>query len=808
MDGFRQDIRYAWRQVARSPGFSAVVAATLALGIGATTAVFSVVEGVLLAPLSYYEPGQLVRVYQQEPGNPASRYYLTGPHFREVRDHAASFEHIAALNTYSETGLDLVKDGQAQRVRVLEVTSEYFQTLGPGSLHGPGFAAADETGTRRVVLSDALWRTRFASDPAVIGTIVHLSAEPYEVAGIAAAGIDDPIVDGVDVWVPYNLAANTMEENYSLTVVGRLRNGITLEQARAELAALSVTMKSRWPAANRSAVVASPLRDDLVAAARGPLQLLLLAVGLVLLVACVNVANLMLVRATGRVSEFAIRTALGSGRSRILRQLLAEGALLAGAGGLLGVALAWFGIRTLQILGGDAIPRLEEIGFDPVVVGFAAVVTAAALVVFSVAPLRSLARIAPVEALRQQSRSATGTRGQGRLRTTLAAAQLALALALLMGAGVLVASFHRLQQVSLGFRVEDVLTFDVNLPTARYSAEQRGAFQEELSRRLEAIPGVTAAGGTSRLPATGSYHPWATRILSGPLAGTMVSRSLGVNMQNRTVSGHVFRALDIPLVAGRVFDERETAASPMRAIVSASFARQAFPGIPLDAVIGQRIATLGRPREIIGVVGDVTLDVYGASSAVVYHSHRQFAANRNWALSQVVAAELPPERILADARAAVASLDPELVVHRAAPLADVVGRSLSRQRFALVLMSAFAAASLLLAALGLYGMLAFTVRQRTREIGIRIALGASAGQIRALVFRQAAAVLAAGLVVGAAASLALGRWLSALVYQTSPWDPRVLAVTAVVLTATGVLAALLAARRASRVEPTIAMHEG
>jgi predicted permease len=737
--------------------------------------------------------------------NPSTRYYLTGRHFRTIRDQLASFEEVAALDTYSETGVDLAKDGTAQRLRTLHVTSGYFRALGSAALRGPGFELDDEVGARRVVLSDTLWRSRFDSDPSVIGTTVHLSAEPYEIVGIAAHGIEDPIVGEVDAWLPYDLVGNTGAENYSLTAIGRLRNGVTVEQAQAELGAVSQSMKERWPSARRSAVVGVPLHEDLVAGSRGPLHLLLLAAGLVLLVACVNVANLMLVRVVGRAHEFAIRTALGSGRLRLVRALLLESGLLATAGLLLGLALAWYGVRVLQAYGSHAIPRLDEVGFDPRVLAFAAVLTLGTSIACGIAPALMLAHVPPSQALGQQSRSSTGTRGQRRLRSGLAAAQLALALSLLVGVGVLLASFHRLRQVDLGFRVDGVLTLEVNLPTVRYDAERRPAFHEELCRRVELIPGVTAAGAISRLPATGSYHPWGTRIETGPFAGTSVNRSLGVNIQQRTVSGDFFRALEIDVLAGRPFDERDNAGAPARAVVSANFARQAFPGLPFDAVIGQRIAPLGQRREIIGVVGDVALDVYGAPTLVVYHAHRQFAGNRNWALSQIVATDLPPERILSAVRDVVAALDPELVLHRVAPMTEVVGRGIGRERFALVLMGAFASVSLTLAALGLYGVLAYVVGQRTQEIGIRIALGASATQVRRLVLRQAVVALGIGLTAGITGAAVLGRWLSSLVFQVSPWDPGIVLAAACVLTLVGFLSAWLPARRASRVEPRIAM---
>ncbi len=659
-----------------------------------------------------------------------------------------------------------------------------------------------------MVLSSGLWRSGFRSDPSVVGSTIQLSGEPYEVVGIAPHGFADPIAGEMDAWIPYGLASDTDPENNSLSAVGRLRNGVTLEQARAELASLSRSMKERFPVARLSAVVPVPLQEDLVAPARGPLQLLFVAVGLVLMIACVNVANLVLTRATGRTHEFATRSALGSGSRRLVRQLLVESLLLAGLGGLMGLALARIGIRVLRDLGRDAVPRLQEVGFNPLVLGFAVAITVATAVVFGIAPALRFGNTPPVAALRQQSRGATSTRGQGRLRTGMAATQLALALTLLVGAGVLLASFHRLQQVDLGFRTEGVLTFDLNLPTIRYGAERRAVFQEELAARLRTIPGVTAAGGISFLPATGSYHGWNTSILSGPRSGTQVAKKDGFDIQQRVVSGDAFAALEIPVLAGRTFDARDVASAPARAVVSANFARTAFPDMPFDSVIGQRIAAGGRQLELIGVVGDVTLDVYGAPTMVVYHAHGQFADNRNWTLTQAVATGLPMERILANVRAEIAAVDPELVVHRAAPMTEVVGRGTRRERFALVLMGVFAAVSVLLAALGLYGVLAYAVRQRTQEIGIRMALGASAAQVRLTVLRQAGVVLGIGLVAGTAGALILGRWLTSLSFEISPSDPRILLAAAVLLTGTGLLAAWLPARRASQVPPRIAMQDG
>ena len=802
-----QDLRYALRQIRGSAGFASVVIATLGLGIGGATAVFSVVQAVLLAPLPYEEPGQLVRFYQQEPDNPDTRGVLAGTHFTFLREHAMAFEDVAAIGNYRETGLDLFTEGRAERLRVLRVSSGYFSVVRSHPRVGRDFDRDDEAGTQRVVLSDTAWRTHFGGDPSIVGASIRLSGEPYEVAGVAPPDFEDPIAPDVAAWIPYALARDTYEENNSLTAIGRLRNGVNLAQAQAELATLTLPMRERWPAAKKSAIVATPLHEELVASARGPLHLVFAAVGLLLLVACVNVANLALVRATGRVHEFAVRAALGSGRSRLARQLLVESLVLAFLGGVVGLALARAGIRVLQVLGRQALPRLDQVGLNADVLVFALVATAATATTFGVAPALRLAGTSPVEALRQQSRSATGTRGLARLRGALAAVQVALALTLLAGAGVLLASFHQLQQVDIGIRVERVLTFEVNLPSIRYDQTRRASVQEELASRLETIPGVTAAGGISRLPATGSYHPWNTQIRTGPLAGMPLDRSRFA-MQQRVVSGDLFAAFGIPVLAGRSFDARDDADAPGRAVVSANFARVAFPGVPYEGALGQRIAAGGRELEILGVVGDVALDVYGTPTMVVYHAHRQFAENRNWALMQVVATEGSLEELLSAVRKEVARLDPELVVYRPAPMTDVVDRGASREQFALVLMGAFALVALALAALGLYGVLAYAMRQRSIEIGIRIALGATAAQVRALVFRQAGVVVSLGVAAGLAGALVLGRWLETLAFGIAPSDPRILTASAVVLALVALVAAWLPAQRATRVEPRVAMQGG
>jgi predicted permease len=811
MDELGQDLRYALRQTRHRIGFSSLAVATLALGIGGTTAVFSLAHATLLASLPYPDPARLVRIYVQEPDNPASRAVtVPAARFAALRERFTSLAGLAGTRSDTKlTGLDFFKDGQAERLRVLRVTSDYFRTLDPTGFRGPGFSADDELGTARVVLSETFWRRRFNGDLSVIGRTIDLGSEPYEVAGIAARGFEDPIAGEVDIWLPHKLRGT--QDTALTVVVGRVRSDVDLKEAGVELETIGPSTQE--PAtdddfnARRTQVVAVSLHQDVVSTSRDFVYLLLAAAGLVLLVVCVNVANLVLVRATGRVREFAVRAALGSGRGRLATQVIVESLVLAGIGGAAGLVIAVLGVRGLQALGPDALPRAEADSLNLEILLFTAVVTVITAVACGIMPAVRLAGSNPNLTLTQQSRSAPGSRRHGRLRNVFATAQIALTLALLTSAGVLSVSFYQLMKVDLGFDAAGALTFEISLPEARYGDPvRRASFQDEVMQRLTTIPRVRAAGATSRLPATGSLHPWPVTIETGPLAGTRL-KDAG-QTQHRTVAGELFEALSIPMLAGRDFDDRDDTSVPMRAVVSASVARNAFPGMPFQHVVGQRIRVLvGGIREIIGVVGDVTIDVYGKPTAVVYTSHRRLAANRNWELTYVLSTEGPPADALPAIRAVVAGMDAELVVHRAAPLADVIGRGTSRERFALILIGAFAVVSLTLATIGLYGVLAYSVRQRTPEIGIRMALGATAGEVRSMVFRQAAVVLSVGLVFGTAGALVLGRWLSALLFQVSPWDLRVFTGTTLLLIATALFATWLPARRAAKVQPKLAMQE-
>lgn len=805
VQGFARDIRIGVRSLGRQPGFVAVVVLTLALGIGATTTVFSAFQGVLLDPLPYDDPADLVRLYNVDADSPDELQYVTGAHFAAYRDETTSFEQVAALYTYSERGVDLVTGDRAERLRVLPVSGGYFDVLGARPVLGRGIVRSDETDERRVVLSHQLWRTRFDADPSVIGSAVRLDDEPYTVIGVGPSGLQDPLVGDVDGWVPHDLrpgGGRDHPQNHHLSVIARLEPGVGITGARADLERADALLKERFPEQDAGARLV-PLQADLVRGADRTLGILLAAVGLVLLVACVNVANLFLVRASTRERELSIRAALGSGRARLVRQLLSESLLLALAGGVGGVVLAVVGVELLESVARGSVPRIDNVGVDGTVLAFAATVAVGTGLLFGIVPALRFSQARAEDALRAVGRANTGGRRAVRLRDALVVGQVALALMLLVGAGLLVSSFHRLGQVDLGFRTEGVTTFRVNLPAARYDADGRARFHTALSERLRAIPGVTAAGAVSRLPGTGTYHSWGSRPLSGPLAGT----TEWFGAEQRVVAGAYFEAAGIHVLEGRLFSDLRVegrAGDGREAVLSREAAERLFPGV---SAVGQRIQVGGDELDVVGVVSDVALTPEGAPTPAIYHDHEQFAGNRNWGLVQVVATDLrDSSALLPSLRNALAELDPRLVVDDPTALAEIVGRGVGQRRFALVLLVTFALLALALAALGLYGVLAFSVRQRTRELAIRSALGADRTVIRRMVLAHGAIVTGIGVLAGTVGALALGRVLSSLVFRTSTADPVVIGLAVTGLMAAALGASWIPARRATAVDPRQALE--
>ncbi|MFW6080205.1 MAG: ADOP family duplicated permease, partial [Gemmatimonadota bacterium] len=768
-DDLRSDVAVGVRGLRKRPGFATAAVVALALGIGGTTAVFSVVRSVLIEPLPYEDPGRLVRLYQYDIDEPGPNFSLSPPHFQQVRSNVASLGDVATVYTYQETGADVTAGDRTERVRLLSVSSGYFRVLREEPSRGRTFTRDEEAGSSIAIVSQRLLdRLGTAADR--VGRTIELDGEAYTVVGVMPEEFEDPLVGAVDVWVPEDLSSGGAQYpgNHYLSVIGRLEPGVALSQARAEIATLQRALDEQWPGVADEPLRMVALHEDLTASARPALFVLFGAVACLLLLACVNVANLMLVRAIGREREMALRATLGAGRGRTARQLLTESMILALAGGAAGVLIAFAGVEALVAIGRDAIPRAAEVGVDGPVLGFAAAAAVLTGFAFGLAPAWRTARIAPARVLREGG-GRGGSEGPGRirLRGALVAAQVALAVVLLVGAAVLATSVYRLSHVDLGVRTDEVLTFELNLPAARYDAPARARLHRGIADGLANLPGVSAVGVVNWLPASGGYNVLGTFPVTGPRAQLEEAR---ISTQHRVVEGDYFEALDIPLLEGRLFDERDGPDGEPVAVVSRSLAQALFPGM---SAIGHRIEGGGREREIIGVVGDVAVDVEGERAPYVYHAYAQMAASRNWAMRYVVAADADAAALTPAVRRTIASEDPLLVVHRPETLTDMLGRGRSTRRFAFVLMAVFAGIALILAMLGLYGVLAYSVGERTREIGIRMALGAEPGRVAVMIVRHGLMVTTVGLAFGIAGALALGRALSSLVFRTEPTDPLI-----------------------------------
>jgi putative ABC transport system permease protein len=803
MQNFAVDLRHAVRSLRQQPGFAAVTILTLALGIGANTAVFSVLNSVVLAPLPYDQPEQLVRLYTAQRKEPDARQYLTVPDLLEVRDGADAFAALGTLYTYRESGADLTPaDGPPRRIRLLRVSSGYFPVLRATPLLGRTFTAdEDRADVTRVVLSYRLWRETANADPAVVGRAIPLNGQAYEVIGVMRPGFRDVAGDDVAAWVPANLelGGSNNRGNHYLSAIARLRPGATQAQAQAQVDAVMARLAREYPHSNETRIMrVLPLLDDTIGESRSSVYVLMGAAGLVLLIACLNVANLFLARSLGQARVLAIRAALGADRTRLIVLRLTESVLVALVGGLVGSLVAFWGVKLLLSVSPESLARAEEVGFDPRLLGFALATTVLTGLVFGAAPAWRAARVDPTETLHEGSRGNTGGRGSRRVRDVLVASQVAVALILLIGAGVLMKSFTVLQRLDLGFAPDQVETFEVNLPEARYGdPAARVRFHERFGRELQTLPGVEQVGATSWLPANGEYHYWgvAYRDHDGAEQWT--------GAQTRVVDGDYFEALGIPLLRGRRFGPADAHDTAGVALLSQSLARAAFGE---RDPIGQTVKTGGRAFRVIGVVADAAYDASGAKGPQVYLSHTQFAADRNWSLTYVVRTATTPDALVGPARAALATIDPALVLHRPRPLNEVVARHRARERLTLLLMGTFAAVALSLAAVGVYGVLSYAVTQRVHEIGVRMALGARPGEVRLDVLRHGVAIAASGMAVGLVAAVGFSRVLQTLVFGVSPRDPLVFGGVVVVLGVVVLVAGYLPARRATQVHPLEALR--
>lgn len=811
MDILLQDVRYSARKLARAPGFTLVAVLTLALAIGATTAVFSVVNGVLLKPLPFADPERLVRVgTTTADGRMTSMSPLD---FIDYRDQSRAFVGMASVDVGD---MNLTGAGsRPQRVNAARVGARFFELLGVGAQLGRVFAPGDDAqgAPPLAVLSDALWKGRFGSDAGVVGRVVSLDGRPYTVIGVAPPTLTYP--QRPDVWIPKIWETWELDPrnrgSHSLSGIARLGPGTTVERGRREIATIASRLARQYPESNTGFIgMVQPLQEQIVGKVRPALLAMLGAVAFVLLIACANVANLLLVRAAARESEIAVRTALGAGRGRLVRQLVTESVLLALAGAVLGALLASWAVDAVVAFGPRRLPRLDEVAVDGHVLLFAAAIAVATGIAFGLVPALQAARPDIGQVLNASVRG-TSRGGAQRTRSALVMSEMALAVVLLVGAGLLIRSFTRLIRVDPGFRTENVVTFSVTLPDAKYPFDRdKRALLGALVERLRALPGTQAVGVVFN-------RPMGRRVIRTvfDVAGRAPNPP-----EKRTPTGvqpaspDYFRALNIPLVRGRLYtpaDDRPDA--PPVVVVSEEFVRRYFPG---EDPIGKRI-TLGVTHdtaqtgtevtaqgEIVGIVGDVReTDLAEPAYPTTYLPYNALPLGD---VAVLVRSTAGAELVEGAARTVLRELDADLPIYDMRRLTEVIAESVSQPRFYTLLLAGFAAIALVLAAVGIYGVISYAVTLRTRELGIRVALGASSGQVVRMVLGQGFALTLAGVAVGLGAAFLLTRVIASLLFGVGALDPLTYGAVAGVLLGVAALASYVPARRAARVDPLLAMR--
>ncbi|HXI91915.1 MAG TPA: ABC transporter permease [Blastocatellia bacterium] len=796
------DVRYAARMLRKNPGFTAIVVITLALGIGVNTAIFSLVDGILLRPLPFEQPDRLVRLVQSQRQIGLESWNLSQATFTSLRDNTHSLEVVAA---YSTSGANLTGDGDPERVSIGTVSADFFKVLGLQPALGRTFRAGEDTpGNNGVcVISFGFWQRRFAGDPNIIGNSLNLSSTPIEVVGVMPAGFSFPRPE-IEIWIP--LALNpTRTAPYFLKAIARLAPGVSPSEAETETTGVlwnyarqhPDTSENRVPLDQGSALktIVTPLKEVMVGSTQKPLLILLCAVGLVLLIACANVANLLLARATSRVREIAVRFALGATPSRIARQLLTESLVLALIGGAGGVMLAWLGVRMLGRMPTDGIPRIEAVTVDGRVLAFTAGLAVLTGLLFGLMPALRAYRMGMVAAMHEGGRGGTASR---RSNSALVAAQFALSFVLLIGAGLLLKSFQRLQSVELGFNPEKLLTMVVSLPSRKYSKpEQSIQFCDSLIDRLRSLPGVRAAGLTTNIPFVGDDNT-DNFIVEGRDPG-----GEGVQVQLLAMTPGHLQAMGIPLLRGRDFLETDKSDSQPVAIVDETLARMYWAD---GDALGKRVETTGDMQwmTIVGVVGGIKQD--GFAEKLQPHIYAPLAQSPTLVAKLVVRTEGAPNPTIAAIRSAVSGLDPDIPVYSIRSMNDVMARTLNSQRLTNLLLTSFSVLALVLAAVGIYGTMSLYVGSRKNEFGIRLALGAQPRVLLRLVLREGMLLIAAGIGIGVGGALLLTRAMTSLLFEVSPTDPVVFTGVPLLLVFVALAACFVPARRASRVDPMVALR--
>jgi putative ABC transport system permease protein len=800
MGSLLQDLRHGARLLLKSPVFTVVAVLTLALGIGANTAFFSVVNAVLVKPLPYPEPDRLVTFWISAPAEGMRDMEWTEGLFAFLRDHNQTFESMAA---YDGTGFNMTSRGEPERLNGTTVTSDFFRVLGQEPVQGRTFFPQEDTpgNNNVIILSYELWQRRFGGDVEILGKPLNLNNVPTVVVGIMPPGFDFP--NHTEVWVPVGLDSQDNSLWY-IDPIGKLKPGVTVEDGQREIVALidDFARQQNWPKAETgTTILARPLAYEIVGEVRTPLLVLLCAAGLVLLIACANIANLLLVRAGSRSREIAVRCCLGASPRRIARQLLTESLLLAAMGAVCGLFLAFWGVKALKALSLEAVPRIENVQVDTTVLLFTFGVALLAGLLFGLAPALWASRVNLNEAMKEGARGSSAS--SRRVNNAFVILQFALSLVLLVGAGLLLQSFKNLLSVDPGFRPENALVGRLELPDNKYTDKtQIRSFYNQLTERVENLPGVRAAGLSQMVPfgKGGDGNPF---TVEGPEPAPDETLP---EAWWRSVTPGYFEAMGIPILNGRSFKDSDTQTTPLVAIVDEKLARNFWPG---EDPIGKRIrigrASWGNP--LMTVVGVVTVVKHrNLDENSKYYIYMPASQEPQSTMYLVIRTANEPEAMVSAVRSQISALDPELPLFEIHTMEQAVDSSLAAKRWTNLLLAGFAVTALLLAAVGIYGVMSLNVSSRINEFGIRLALGAQSGDLIRLVLGQAAALVATGLAVGLLVTLWITPLLASLLYGVSETDPLTFALVSLALVIVALMACYIPARRATKVDPIIALR--
>jgi putative ABC transport system permease protein len=810
LDTFLQDLRYGVRTLGRYPAFTVIATLTLALGIGANAAIFSVVNAVLLRPLPWHEPDRAVMIWSRW-----TAFDKTWVAEGEVLDYRRRSRTLAEIGAWGEGQVNLTGDGEPERVSAASVTANLFSTLGVRPAIGRTFTAQEDlpNGPDLVVLGHALWTRRYAQDPSIVGRAIQVNGRPYQVIGIMPAGFVLPTdfenPQPSQLWAPLRMdPASTDHGSHGLYAAARLRPGVTVRQVSDELHAIASAMTSEglYPVQMQFDTVVLSLSDEVLGDVRRAIWLLFGAVAFLLLIACANVANLLLARAEGRQREIAVRAALGAGGARVVRQLLTESLALGALSAVVGLALAFAGVRFLAWWNPADIPRVGSVSLDLRVLGFTAAVALVTSVVFSIVPALRAMRVDLNDSLKDGSQSTSSGAGRQRFRSALVVVEMALAVVLLAGAGLTLRTLWSLQRVHLGFDPSNVLTMRLSLPAASYEKpEQVVQFYDRLIESVRQLPGVRLAGAVRALPLGSTIGDFGLRV-----EGYVPPPGTNAKGDWQIVTDGYLEAMGERVIGGRTIAAADTADSQLVALINEEMARRYWAG---RDPIGGRLKIGGDPKRpwvtVVGIVADVRHNgIVGEVKEKFYVPHPQWhlsVGNPIRSMTLVVKAGQDPAGLAGPIRQRIRELDANLPVADVRPMAAVVGATLSTPRFTGILLGTFACLALILSAIGIYGVLSYVVSRRTREIGIRVAIGAQRSQVIALVLRSGVLLALAGVAIGVAAAAWASRLMSGLLHDVRPGDPATLAAVGALLSVVAIVASLVPAWRAARVDPVVVL---